>query len=180
MSRARAAIALALAALLVSAGLANGAQTRSQRFFTEKLLDDRATSSRIKSLLRSGGGFVDRSIAFRDLTGDRKTDAIVRVQSGGASGAVAVFVFSTAGGKELRAVFRSQNLTRASTHFPKRTVLVYRTSRYAAGDELCCPSRIIETRLRWDREDKRFRVSERDELSPAASPTPTPTVTPTP
>ena len=55
---------------------------------------------------------------FRDLTGDRRQDAVVRVQSGGADGAVALYVFSTDTGVKnsgLKVVFRSQELRRAQT-----------------------------------------------------------------
>lgn len=172
----RRAVTTALLALAVIAAPAGADLTRSQTFFAQKLQQDGKTSPRIKELLRSGG-FVDRSVAFRDLNRDKKSDAIVRVQSGGASGAVAVYVFSTAGAKELRVVFRSENLQRASTKVTDG-VLSYRTSRYAAGDELCCPAQIVETKLKWVRAEKRFRVDERTELTPAPSPTPTATPAP--
>ena len=79
---------------------------------------------------------------FRDLTGDKRDDAVVRVHSGGAAGVVAVYVFSTANRKsgKLRAVFRSESLMRASTRVLKG-VASYRTARYDPGDELCCPAR---------------------------------------
>ena len=111
-------------------------------FFEQRLLADGLTSEPIKTLLRSGGGFVDRGVVFRDLTGDKRDDAVVRVHSGGAAGVVAVYVFSTANrkGGKLQAMFRSQNLMRASTRVLKG-VLSYRTSRYEPGDELCCPAR---------------------------------------
>ena len=169
------AVAAAAVALAVLAGPAAADLTRSQAFFAQKLQQDTKTSSRVKSLLRNGG-FVDRSIAFRDLNRDKKTDAVVRVQSGGASGAVALYVFSTAGAERLRVVFRSENLTRASTRIADG-VLSYRTSRYADGDELCCPSRIVETTLKWVKAESRFRVDERTEITPAPAPAPTPTPT---
>jgi hypothetical protein len=93
---------------------------------------------------------------------------------------VAVYVFSTDTGrndKELRAVFRSQRLLRASTTV-KDGVLTYRTARYAPGEELCCPDKMVETTLRWDRKQRRLRLQDRKEvdLPPAgAAPTPAPT-----
>jgi len=164
--------ATALIALAVLAGPASAELTRSQTFFAGKLREDAKTSPRIKELLREGG-YVDRSVAFRDLNGDKKSDAIVRVQSGGASGAVAVYVFSTAGAKALRVVFRSESLVRASTEVSEG-VLTYRNARYAAGDELCCPAQIVETKLKWVKQELRFRVDERRTLTPAPTPTPTP------
>ena len=118
MSR-RAHVALAAAGLaLVAAAPAQAEETATQRFFSERLQTDKQTSTEIKDLLRTRQGFVDRSVVFRDLTGDRRQDAVVRVQSGGADGAVALYVFSTDTGVKnsgLRVVFRSQELRRAQT-----------------------------------------------------------------
>jgi Ni/Co efflux regulator RcnB len=164
----RAAVAAAiLAAPWCAAGAAAAAQDQTQQFFEQRLLADRHTSSAIKTLLRSGGGFVDRGVAFRDLTGDKRDDAVVRVQSGGAAGAVAVYVFSTANrkGGKLRAIFRSQRLMRASTRVLKG-VVSYRTSRYAPGDELCCPSQVSQSTLAYDRDARRMRVKERVVFAP--------------
>lgn len=158
-----AALVVALAAL-ATAPAASAEQTASQRFFTQKLLDDPRTSEGIEDVLR-GGGFVDRRITFRDLTGDERDDAVVRVQSGGAAGIVAVYVFSTGGGDELEAVFRSQSLTRASTRVRDGRVS-YRYARYEPADELCCPSVIMESRLQWKRKEGRFVVARRVQISP--------------
>ena len=159
-------LAAVLAALL-GAVPASAQKTQSQRFFEERLLADGLTSDAIKTLLRSGGGFVDRGVVFRDLTGDKRDDAVVRVHSGGAAGVVAVYVFSTANrkGGKLRAVFRSQNLMRASTRVLKG-VLSYRTSRYEPGGELCCPARITQSTLVWKRRERRLRVRERVTFAP--------------
>ena len=159
-------LAAVLAALL-GAAPASAQKTQSQRFFEERLLADRQTSSAVKTLLRSGGGFVDKAVVFRDVTDDDRDDAIVRVHSGGAAGVVAVYVFSTANrkGGKLKAVFRSQNLMRASTRVLKG-VLSYRTSRYDPGDELCCPARITQSTLAWNRRERRLRVRERVTFAP--------------
>ena len=158
--------AAALAALLgalAAAAPAPAETTQSQRFFKARLLADARTSEAIKGLLRDGGGFVDRSVVFRDLTRDKRADAVVRVHSGGASGVVAVYVFSIDGqrtGGGLRAVYRSQRLLRASTKVSKG-VLSYREARYTTGDELCCPTQLVETTLRWDRRADRFTNASR-------------------
>ena len=154
-------------------------KTQSQIFFEQRLLADGQTSKAIKTLLRSGGGFVDRGVVFRDLTGDKRDDAFVRVHSGGAAGVVAVYVFSTANRKsgKLRAIFRSQSLMRASTRVLKG-VASYRTSRYEPGDELCCPARLTQSTLKWNADERRMRVSERvtfvppPEAGTPAAPTP--------
>ena len=163
----RAAVVAAVLGALWGAAPAGAQENASQRFFEERLLADRQTSSAIKTLLRSGGGFVDRGVVFRDLTGDDRDDAVVRVQSGGVSGAVAVYVFSTVNrkGGRLRVIFRSQNLLRASTRVVKG-VLSYRTSRYGPDDELCCPTRLTQSTLRWSARERRLRVRERVTFEP--------------
>jgi hypothetical protein len=157
-------LAAVLAALSAAgwAPPASAQKNQSQTFFEQRLLADGLTSKSIKTLLRSGGGFVDRGVVFRDLTGDKRDDAVVRVHSGGAAGVVAIYVFSTANrkGGKLRAIFRTQKLVRASTRVLKG-VLSYRTSRYEPGDELCCPARLTQSTLAWNRDERRMRVSER-------------------
>jgi hypothetical protein len=170
VSASRIALAVGLAAVLATlsgAAPAMAEKTASQRFFEERLLADRLTSDAIQELLQSGGGSVDRGVVFRDLTGDKRDDAVVRVHSGGAAGVVAVYVFSTANrkGGKLKAIFRSENLMRASTRVLKG-VLSYRTSRYDPGDELCCPARITQSTLAWNRRERRLRVRERVTFAP--------------
>ena len=169
MTRARLVHAAVLAVLLTALAVPApaGAKDASQQFFEQRLLDDKQTSAAIKTLLRSGGGFVDKNVVFRDLTGDKRDDAVVRVHSGGAAGVVAIYVFSTANRKNgrLRAIFRSQSLMRASTRVLKG-VVSYRTARYAAGDELCCPARITQSTLGWNGDERRMRVVERVSFQP--------------
>lgn len=164
-----AALASVAVAAAVAAGVATSEPTRSQTFFRDRLLTDRETAAQIRLALRESSAFVDRSIAFRDLTGDEKDDAVVRVQSGGAAGAVAVYVFSTDGAEELRPVFRAQKLSRASTSVVEG-VLTYRTAAYAPGDELCCPSKLLETELEWDAKREKFVVADRREVTPPSAP----------
>ena len=170
MSRRPAALLLTAAGLaLALPAPALAEQTATQRFFSARLQADDATSDEIRDLLRTGGAFVDRAVAFRDLTGDGRADAVVRVQSGGASGAVALYVFSTDTGRRqgaLRAVFRSQELLRAQTRI-RDGVLRYRSARPQPGDELCCPALVAETRLRWRERRHRFEAVERREVAPA-------------
>jgi hypothetical protein len=164
------------ALLLAAAGLALAApapalaeQSATQRFFTQRLQADKDTSSEIKDLLRTRQGFVDRTVAFKDLTGDDRADAVVRVQSGGAAGAVALYVFSTDTGAKnsgLKAVFRSEELRRAQTRI-RDGVLRYRSARPEPGDELCCPTAVAESRLRWRDKLHKFTVAERREIAPS-------------
>ncbi len=169
MSVHRAALAVAAAGLALTAAPAGAEQSTTQRFFSARLQDDAATSREVRALLRSGEGFVDRGVAFKDLTGDDRADAVVRVQSGGASGAIALYVFSTDAGRgtrDLRVVFRSQALLRVQTRI-RDGVLRYRSARPEAGDELCCPTAVSESRLRWRERQRRFEVVERREVAPA-------------
>ena len=161
--------AAVLAATLVAVcAPAASAKDATQQFFEQRLLADKQTSSQIKQLLQSGGGFVDKAVVFRDITDDDRDDAIVRVHSGGAAGVVAVYVFSTANKKngKLRAIFRSQSLMRASTRVLKG-VVSYRTARYDPGDELCCPARLTQSTLGWDANERRMRVVDRVTFAPA-------------
>jgi hypothetical protein len=152
---------------LVCAGLALGgfatlaeSQTSSQTFFRSELLGDTQTSAPVKTLLRSDGGFVNPRITFSDLTGDRRSDALLLVSSGGAAGDVAVYVFSVDGARNgrLRPVYRGQGLFRASAKMTRGVVTV-RVPQWKPGDELCCPDVAREQDLRWDRRTATMRVS---------------------
>jgi hypothetical protein len=166
----RAHVALVAAGLaLAAAAPAQAQETATQRFFSERLQSDKRTSREIKDLLRTRQGFVDRKVVFRDLTCDRRQDAVVRVQAGGADGAVALYVFSTDTGVKnsgLKAVFRSQELRRAQTRV-RDGVLRYRSARPQPGDELCCPSAVVESRLRWREKLHKLTVVERTEVPPS-------------
>ena len=174
MTRGRLTCVAGLAAVLIAVGVGlvetetAGSKDATQQFFEQRLLADKQTSSQIKQLLQSGGGFVDKAVVFRDITDDDRDDAIVRVHSGGAAGVVAVYVFSTANKKngKLRAIFRSQSLMRASTRVLKG-VVSYRTARYDPGDELCCPARLTQSTLGWDANERRMRVVDRVTFAPA-------------
>lgn len=154
----------ALAALLTLSGPARAEPTESQRFFAERLIEDPGTAEHVRDLLGKGG-FVDERVRFTDLTGDGRSDALVRVHSGGAEGVVAIYIFSTEGADELRAVFRSESLSRAVTRIRKGRVS-YRYARYSPTDPICCPSRIGESRLRWQRKRERFVVAKRVQVHP--------------
>jgi hypothetical protein len=160
-----------VALFAVLAAPAAAAPTATQAFFTARLLADNGTSPEIKTLLRSGDAFVDRSVRFTELTGDKRADAVVRVQTGGAAGAIALYVFSTDTGKgkdaPLAVVFRTESLERAETRI-RDGVLRYRTARYAPGDERCCPAAVAESRLRWREAKHRFEVVERRLVAPGS------------
>ena len=147
-------------ALLVLALLAAPATAQEpQVLFKQKLLADDATSKDVRSMLRSGRGFVEPHPAFADVTGDGKADALVRVMTGGAAGAVAVYVLSTDGTKSanLRVVMRNQRLYRATVKVSDAHNLVVRVPVYAAGDTLCGPSRARDRTYAWSAKAKAMR-----------------------
>jgi hypothetical protein len=145
------------------------AATQQQRFFRATLLGDSRTGRDVRSLLRDGGGYVNDRVKFSDLTGDKRADATVMVATGGAGGNVAVYVFSTEGldaNADLRVIYRGEGLYRAQASVPSTGRLVIRTPKYAAGDGLCCPEKIVERSLRWSKGSKRFKVTSTKELDP--------------
>ncbi|MBA3327975.1 MAG: hypothetical protein H0T43_06705 [Solirubrobacterales bacterium] len=168
------AVALAAAlctgsAVLVTGGA--GAATRSQDLFRRTLLADERTTSAIKGLLRSRGGFVAPEVAFTDLTGDGRSDAVVLVETGGAAGAVALYVLSTHGAaedSELRAVYRTQRLYRASAE-PSAGALIVRAPRFDEGDDLCCPDKVIERVYAWSAGARTLRLRSSREVDGPAS-----------
>jgi hypothetical protein len=147
----------ALALLLVLVAPATAQQP--QELFKRQLLADSKTSADVKSMLRSGRGFVERSPEFADVTGDGKSDALVRVMTGGAAGAVAVYVLSTDGttGSDLKVVMRNQRLYRATLKVNDAHNLVVRVPVYLAGDTMCCPSRARDRTYAWDAKAKQLR-----------------------
>jgi hypothetical protein len=148
--------ALAVLTLAAPAAVAQTATSGSpQALFTRLIRDDEDTLPSIRAALESGRAIVDPDVTFAELTGDNKQDAIVRVDGGGAGGAVAVYVFSSDGAKRVRAVYRTQRLYRALIRVEAATLLI-RTPRYRRRDELCCPRSMFERRLTWSEEAERM------------------------
>jgi len=149
-------------------------ETRAQKLFRDRLLNDRGVSADIKRVLR-GGGFVDRNIRFGDLTGDGKSDALVLVNQGGSSGRIAVYVFSShkprsddgGGGDELRIRYKAQRLYRARASLKQPTskrprgAVVYKTPVYDPGDQLNDPGATRVVEVRWRPRRLRFGVEDR-------------------
>ena len=160
-----------LLAVAIPAAPATAEQTRPQKLFRERLLNDRNVSAEIKRVLRHGG-FVDRDIRFGDLTGDGKSDAVVLVNEGGSAGRIALYVYSShrtgqghgGGGGDLRILYKNQNLYRARASLKRvsaerpQGAVVYSTPVYDPGDELNDPGarRIVE--VRWRPRRLRFGV----------------------
>jgi hypothetical protein len=153
----RSAVAVLIVAALCAAP-ASGQQATTgtpQALFTHEIETDRATSRDVRDALRAKRVFVDQDITFADLTGDGRQDAIARVDSGGAGGAIAVYVFSTEGGSKLHAVYRNQHVYRALVAV-NGAALLLSTPRYQAGDDVCCPKQLLERTLTWSARGKRL------------------------
>jgi len=162
-----AAVALMLGSTtaLLLAGGSTAQPSRSQQLFRKTLLDDPKTTSGVKRLLREGG-FVAPAIEFGDVTGDARSDAVVLVDSGGAAGAVALYVFSTHGraaDSALRTVYRSQGLYRAQAEISAGT-LILRVPRFAEGDDLCCPAKVVERVYAWSSSAKTLKLRSTREV----------------
>ena len=167
MLRGAAALLAVAAGCGAPAALAQTATTGTpQALFTHQIETDPHTAPDVRDALRARRVFVDANIVFADLTGDGRQDAVVSVDSGGAPGAIAVYVFSTDGATKLRAVYRNQRLYRALTAVDGVTLLVT-TPSYAAGDEMCCPSQMLQRSLTWSPQAKRLVLRSRRTVAPA-------------
>lgn len=147
-------VGVAAAPALASAQTAAPTPT-PQSVFTRLVLGDGGATRAIRSGLKARRLTVDGAVEFSDLSGDGKPDATVRVQTGGAAGAIAVFVFSADGVKPdakgdvtLRAIYRSQSLYRATVRRQGSALLVL-TPIYRPGDSLCCPAQQTERTLTY-------------------------------
>lgn len=154
---------LLLASLVLTGSLAQSAGSLAasnpgQKFFRDALVADARTSTAIRDALKAKTAIVDPVITYSDLTGDHKSDAVVRVHSTGASGVIAVYVFSTDGStsRKLHAVFRTQRLYRAVTAVPSGDLRID-TPRYEPGDELCCPAKLTRRVYSWNDRAAEFR-----------------------
>jgi len=126
-----------------------------QSLFTHQIAVDKGTAPDIRSGLRDRRVFVDEEITFADLTGDGRNDAIIRVDDGGAAGAIAVYVYSTDGAKKLHAIYRNQRLYRATVAV-QGAALLLSTPRYSAGDEICCAAQSLQRTLTWSARTRRL------------------------
>jgi hypothetical protein len=153
--------------MLVLAPTASAKLTPAQKLFTQKLLASDQVARSVKVTLKKGG-FVSQEVLFADLTGEGKDDAVVTVDSGGSAGIVAVYVFSSGAGKDLKVVYRNQRLYRGGARINPGPALVYVQPQYKDGDELCCPSAYRETELKWSSKTKRFGVAQRRTVLPTS------------
>jgi hypothetical protein len=146
-----------VALALPAAAAAQAPEQTPQALFEDLVVKDPRTTATVRALLQSDAAFVGAP-AFADLTGDARMDAVVAVRLAGAAGTVAVYAFSTDGtdSDQLRNVFRSQALYRATTRIAGTTLTVARP-QYASGDELCCPAARAERDYVWSARTRTLR-----------------------
>jgi hypothetical protein len=90
----------------------------------------------------------------------------VYVDSGGAAGTIALYVFSSGTGKDLQIAYRNQRLYRALISVNPGPAVAYSVPIYSPGDELCCPSAYRQTTLKWSSKHRRFGVAQRRTITP--------------
>jgi hypothetical protein len=161
-----AAVAIVALAAAAPAGAQTATTEGAQALFSRLIREDPATSKAVKAALEKRSAFVAPDVGFADLTGDGKQDAIAVVESGGAAGAVAVYVFSVDGAKDgkLRAIYRSQRLYRLFIRTDGPTLLI-RTPVYGPGDEVCCPAQLLERTLTWSKGAQRLILRSTQRIS---------------
>jgi hypothetical protein len=153
-----AALAPCLAALGAVGRQAPPAQdVTPQELFGRLIREDPRTTTAIRRLLTSGAGFVAARPLFGDLTGDGRDDAVVTVATPGAAGAVVAYVFSANGSSadRLRAVYRTQRQYRLLVRLAGATMTLVAPA-WRRGDDLCCPSRLLERDFSWSRRARAF------------------------
>lgn len=157
----RALVALTTAfTLLAAVATAQEAEQTPAQLFTRAIADDERTTSVVKRMLQNGTGWVETAPKFGDLTGDGRADAVVRVVTGGAAGAVAVYVLSTHGLAEdaaLRVVYRNQQLHRVVTRIGNGGALLLIVPKWSRGDDTSRASSYEERGYLWNAGAKTFR-----------------------
>jgi hypothetical protein len=155
------AVALAAAAALPALALA---QTQAPTdtgadFFRSAILKDAKTTSAVRRLLRTEAGFIDPASQYGDLTGDDKPDAVVRVDTGGAAGAIAVYVFTADGSKagKLHIVYRNQGLHRVTAKVSETGTMTLSRPVWKRGDDVCCPRTLRQQDYVWDAKARTMR-----------------------
>ena len=118
--------------------------------------------------------------ATRDLLLESGTRAATIEAIAAASGAPIGTIYHRFGSREslltrlwMRAVYRSQQLYRATAEVSEGA-LVLRTPRFADGDDLCCPAKIVERVYDWIDAEATFKRRSSKELPGPAGTTTTP------
>lgn len=169
MNRSKAIVLPALAAVTALALPAHstGATTRAQKFFGDQIQADRTVNREVRANLKSGAWRIDRDIVFADLTGDDKSDAVVRVYSGTSAGDVALYVFSSKDDRKLGIVHKAEGLYRV-TLSTAGGLLRLTVPEFKPGDATCCPSGYVERDYGWDGDSFSLRNTRRTQAEKPA------------
>jgi hypothetical protein len=99
-----------------------------------------------------GGEVADKEIAYADLTGDQREEAIVPISSGGTMGNIAYLVLTpTADGADLLLTRTTDAKSVSGINMAvENGVLVEYVGEYGAEDPMCCPSVLRRTTFKWD------------------------------
>jgi hypothetical protein len=105
------------------------------------------------ALSKFGGGSVAQNeIAYADLTGDLREEAIIPITSGGTMGNIAYLVLSPATGGTDLILTRTMDRNSASglNMEVENGELVEYIGEYGPEDPMCCPSVLRRTTFKWD------------------------------
>jgi hypothetical protein len=134
---------------------------------------DFSQNGELQTLIRQlgSGSIATRDILYGDVTGDRREEAAVPIDSGGTLGNVAYAVFTLRSGAP--SLILTRTLDRSSGGGLVMAVedgkLIETSGQFGAEDPFCCPSQLRKTTFRWD--GSRLQV-EREEViaNPAGRP----------
>jgi hypothetical protein len=128
-----------------------------------------ATQTMLRQL---GGGNVSidtRTILYADVTGDRREEAFLPVDSGGTLGNVAYIGFALRSGSPVLILTRTIQGVSGLVMQVEDGKLVETQGEYGLEDAFCCPSKLRKVTFRWD--GNQLQV-EREEViaNPAGGP----------
>ena len=92
----------------------------------------------------------ERGIIYADLTGDRRDEAAVPVDSTGTMGNVAYLVFTMRSGRPALILERNIDSNSGLVMFVEDGTLIETRGEFGPEDPLCCPSKLRKTTFRWD------------------------------
>ena len=106
----------------------------------------------VQTLLRQlGSATVDPdSIVYVDVTGDRREEAAVPIDSGGTLGNVAFLVFTLRSGTPSLILTRTVDSVSGIVMFEEAGKLIETRGEFGPEDPFCCPSKLRRTTFRWD------------------------------
>jgi hypothetical protein len=106
----------------------------------------------VQTLLRQlGSASVDSdSIVYGDVTGDKREEAAVPIDSGGSLGNVAFLVFSQRAGAPSLILTRTLDSSSGIVMQVEGGKLIETRGEFGPEDPFCCPSKLRKTSFRWD------------------------------